>query len=124
MGVGAFDVFSIGHFLSGFVANKVIAPGDPNKSFIISNGVHFCMEVCEVHKHPVGGHVLESMQNHLTDIVFFAVGWGVGEYIEWRPSPQVSKPLFALLVLVMVQEIGREIFPKSWPVDAAYGGDA
>ena len=113
MGVDALDYHSLNHFVGGFVSFiclKSIGASDL-QSFTIANGVHLIIE-CLEHNQAKDGRLLESFENHVGDIVLFAVGWFLSRHVNIDAG--VSLPiLWCVLIFVMLKEIVREVYPYS-----------
>jgi len=122
MGVKAFDVWTIGHFVCGIIITATLIPSDPTLSLIVSNIFHLLLELAEQDINPKNGEILESGVNHMTDILAFFVGSVIGFYFTdyMLDHPTLRYILLFIGLLIGVQEFGRELFPESWPIWSAY----
>jgi hypothetical protein len=112
MGVGYVDVWSIGHFSFGAFSQALIQTTGVSTAFnfIIANYVHLFIELFE--KDVKFGKLSQSFENHITDIIFFFLGWLLS-YITNSAQyiPRGSLPiLWTMLVLSGVKDILIEIY--------------
>lgn len=116
------DLFTFSHFLLGFFGILVIFPSDPINSFLVINIVHLFLEIVENAKDP-NGKVLEPCYDHYNDQLAFTLGSIVAIIlgINIQNQPTVYCIVLMLWVFSFIQEIGRELFPKHWPINPAYG---
>lgn len=81
-------------------------------NFIIANGIHYMIERTEKSVAP-NGRVLETMENHLGDIIAFLLGWSIAyilrtsRYINSKNAPW----LWAVLIFFTMIEFLREMYP-------------
>ena len=75
MGIGYFDYWSIGHFSGGVLSQALIQTTGTSTALnlIIANSIHLFIELFE--KDVKFGKLAESFENHMTDIIFFFLGW-------------------------------------------------
>ena len=75
MGIGYFDHWSIGHFSGGVLSQALIQTTGTSTALnlIIANSIHLFIELFE--KDVKLGKLAESFENHMTDIIFFFLGW-------------------------------------------------
>ena len=116
MGNSAYDMYTLAHFVFGIFATYSLWPDDIYVSFVLSNVVHFFIEIAEKNQHPQTKKILESDTNHATDIFAFFIGsiiavilssiWPIENYSYVRPV------LFLLVSFVFLLEFTREIFPN------------
>lgn len=117
MGVKVFDIFSLGHFLSGglsFILFKSIKLSLSN-NFIFANGIHLILEYLENNISP-SGKILESNINHISDIILFLFGWFTSYlfnlYKYYIKLPKFIKSLLCIILsYIILEEIIREIYP-------------
>lgn len=125
MGVAALDESTVSHFIAGVVCVVVFDVWVPQHTallVLVANAVHLLMELNERNRcenNPTV--VLESLANHIGDIVGFAVGCLLGVWLlpmvrqatDWQPL-LLSTCLYggqAIVLYCAVSEIGRELFP-------------
>lgn len=110
-----FDRYSTGHFLLGsinYVVFKKLGVSD-DVNFIITNTIHLLVE-CNEHPVDPNGNVLETLQNHLGDIISFFLGWLVSYYfqIDTLLWSGIYPFLYCALLGTFILEVGRELFPN------------
>tara|TARA_B100000902_G_scaffold344754_1_gene350328 strand:- start:571 stop:1005 length:435 start_codon:yes stop_codon:yes gene_type:complete len=119
MGEGIVDRFSIEHFLYGSLSfllfKSINYPIYLN--FIITNGFHLFMELIIENNISPTGKILESNINHVSDIIFFLLGWLIAFYFNFykffKKFPLIIKIiLWIFLLMGGMWEIFREIYPK------------
>jgi len=109
MGLNDIDFWSTGHFMMGILSGYLFRMSGYNKltNFLITNGFHLFIEMIE--KPEYNGIILESLINHVTDIILFFVGWVISFNI-----PDANVPfLWIILIGVAIKEVYRELFPCS-----------
>lgn len=123
MGVSMFDIHSLGHLFSGMLSFSLLRNQNiPTLyNFIISNGVHYFIEINEKDITP-DGRVLETYQNHVGDNISFFTGWMIGSYykLDNYINSENSVYLWTLLLAVMSKEFLREIYPNNPWLTGAY----
>jgi len=113
MGVGYVDGWSVGHFAFGALSQALIqTTGISNNvfNFIIANYIHLFIELFE--KDVKFGKLAESFPNHITDIIFFFLGWLLSymtNSAQYIPSAFLPA-LWIILVLSCIKEILIEIY--------------
>ena len=80
-------------------------------NFMITNGIHAFIELIE--KKSYKGVLLESCVNHVSDIVFFFIGWIFSFALKNIQDINVIVLLRVVLLSIFLKEIYREIFPYS-----------
>jgi hypothetical protein len=117
MGVNILDYYSILHLLWGSITftliNSINIPLYFN--FILTNGLHLLIEILEHNKSPTG-KILENTTNHISDILFFLIGWLLAFKFNfnkfYKNFPLYIKIiLWVILILQFLEEIMRELFP-------------
>jgi hypothetical protein len=112
MGVRFVDRWSVGHFAFGALTQALIQTTGASTvfNFIIANYMHLFIELFE--KDVKFGKLSQSFKNHMTDIIFFFLGWllsymtNSAQYI-----PRTSLPvLWTMLVLSGIKDILIEIY--------------
>jgi len=113
MGVKAVDKWSFGHFMMGVLSGYLfrISSFTNVNNFLITNGIHAFIELIE--KKSYKGVLLESCVNHVSDIVFFFIGWVFSFALKNIQGTNVIVLLWIVLLSVFLKEIYREIFPYS-----------
>ena len=112
MGVGYVDGWSVGHFSFGALSQALIQTTGTSTAFnfIIANYIHLFIELFE--KDVKFGKLAESFPNHITDIIFFFLGWllsymtNSAQYIPCAFLPA----LWIILVLSCIKDILIEIY--------------
>jgi NhaP-type Na+/H+ or K+/H+ antiporter len=71
------------------------------------------------------GRVLETMENHIGDIIAFLLGWMIAYVLRMDRYITSGNALFLWIVLVgfIVKEVIREIYPYASIVTGAYTMD-
>jgi hypothetical protein len=71
------------------------------------------------------GRVLETMENHIGDIIAFLLGWMIAYVLRIDRYITSGNALFLWIVLVgfIVKEVIREIYPYASIVKGAYTMD-
>ena len=121
MGVKFTDFWTIMHFLFGVITTMALVPSKPMLSLVLGNVLHGSMEFTE-RDYDQNGKVLESRVNHVGDVLAFALGSIVG---LWFTDYTVQNPtlryiLLAVIIIAFVQEVSRELWPDTWPLDGAH----
>ena len=122
---GYVDIWTLGHFIFGFLSTSALLPSYPILSAIITNTLHLINELIEKSETP-DGKVLETDLNHIGDIIFFFFGSLLGIIYGTKifTEPKYSYYRYAILflsLLIYISEVGRELFPYSWTFfDSAY----
>lgn len=122
MGKEYFDLWSIGHFIFGFLSTSTILPSEPIISSIIANIFHLISELTEKSQ-TEDGKILENNKNHLGDILFFFIGSFLGVIYGSQYFIDSKYPRYIILFIILlfyINEIGREIFPYDWFFNPAY----
>jgi hypothetical protein len=118
-----FDIWSIGHFLSGFFLSLTIWPNNIFYSIIISNIIHIFAEYVENFEDP-DGYVLQTLKNKISDVVFFLIGSILSIpfviYFQNNKNIVLRYILIIIFLVIGIQEIGKEIFPYSWFYSPAF----
>jgi hypothetical protein len=93
-------------------------------NFGIANGIHYIIEKTEKSVAP-NGRVLETMENHIGDILAFLLGWMIAYVLRIDRYITSGNALFLWIVLVgfIVKEVIREIYPYESIVTGAYTMD-
>lgn len=119
MGLDAVDAWTLGHFIFGIIATIAICPEHPGIGILTGNIGHAYMEAME--KNYRKGVLVEADRNHYGDLVAFLMGSLVGIYFTpfTIKYPIVRWILVAILIIVVIQEWGREKWPEKWPFDPA-----
>jgi len=118
MGIEYVDYDTIGHLCWGVLSCSLLTYSKIPvlANFGIANGFHYMIEKTEKSVAP-NGRVLETIENHIGDILAFLLG--IDRYIT------SGNALFLWIVLVgfIVKEVIREIYPYASIVKGAYTKD-
>ena len=114
MGVLFVDAYTLGHGIGGILSCSLMQYSNIPVlvNFTIANGLHYMMERMEKSVAP-NGRVLETMENHIGDILAFFIGWMIA-YILRVDRYITSKSVYFLwfvLVGYILKETLREIYP-------------
>jgi hypothetical protein len=123
MGIKLVDGYTVGHFAGGILTCSLLKYSNipVGINFVIANGIHYLMEKNERSVAP-NGRVLETMENHIGDIIVFFVGWMIAYILRmdrYITSKNVSG-LWIVLLFFTAWEILREIYPYEVVVRGAY----
>jgi hypothetical protein len=93
-------------------------------NFGIANGFHYMIEKTEKSVAP-NGRVLETIENHIGDILAFLLGWMIAYVLRIDRYITSGNALFLWIVLLgfIVKEVIREIYPYASIVKGAYTKD-
>jgi hypothetical protein len=93
-------------------------------NFGIANGIHYIIEKTEKSVAP-NGRVLETIENHIGDILAFLLGWMIAYVLRIDRYITSGNALFLWIVLVgfIVKEVIREIYPYESIVTGSYTMD-
>ena len=93
-------------------------------NFGIANGFHYMIEKIEKSVAP-NGRVLETIENHIGDILAFLLGWMIAYVLRIDRYITSGNALFLWIVLLgfIVKEMIREIYPYASIVKGAYTMD-
>ena len=122
------DAHAKEHMLFGFLSYFMLLPppSNPIVSFIICNGLHIAEEMME-RTHNQYGHIIESFENHVADVLIFAYGWMLAflSSFWWvkTVSLWVRVPLLFLGLSTVTNVVSREFYPDRkkkyiWPFDS------
>ena len=126
MGIEYVDYDTIGHLCWGVLSCSLITYSNIPVllNFVIANGFHYMMEKTEKSVAP-NGRVLETMENHIGDILAFFIGWMIAyalrldRYVNHKIAPL----LWVVLIYNYSTEILREMYPYERRLDGAYTKD-
>ena len=126
MGIKYVDYDTIGHFCGGVLSYTMFQYSNvpPTLNFLIANGIHYMIEKTERSVAP-NGRVLETMENHIGDIIAFLLGWMIGYALrmERYVTSKIAPILWIVLLYNYSAEILREIYPYERRLDGAYTKD-
>jgi len=113
MGINIIDLYSVGHLMGGVLSRLVIFPNNKFISFIVGLIIHILIEFLEHEYNPISGKIIETKKNKVFDIIFYLIGWTIGEiYYENFKLNGISYYYYlVLLVFGYIMEFSREIFP-------------
>lgn len=119
MGVKVVDWWTLLHFLFGVITTMSVSPRNPWFGILIGNIAHSYGEALEGNYRK--GVLVESDRNHAGDMAAYLLGTFVGIYFTpfTIKHPIIRWILLVFLIVVTVQEFGREMWPDSWPFDPA-----
>ena len=114
MGVLFVDAYTLGHLLGGVLSCGLMQYSNIHVlvNFGIANGLHYIIERTEKSVAP-NGRVLETMENHIGDILSFFIGWMIAYILRvdrYITSNSVYFLWFVLIFFTMVETL-REIYP-------------
>jgi len=94
-------------------------------NFVIANGIHYLNERNEKSVAP-NGRVLETIENHIGDIIAFFVGWVIAYVLrlDRYVNHKIAPVLWFVLIYNYSAEILREMFPYERLFDGAYMKDS
>jgi len=126
MGISYVDISTLGHLLGGILSCSLMQYSNIPVlvNFTIANGLHYMMERMEKSVAP-NGRVLETMENHIGDILAFFIGWMIA-YILRVDRYITSKSVYFLwfvFIFYIMLEILREIYPYEPKLRGAYTVD-
>jgi hypothetical protein len=113
-GISYVDVHTIGHLCGGVLTYVLLqyshVPVAYN--FILSNVYHYLLEIIEKSVAP-NGRVLETIENHIGDIIAFFVGWVIAYVLrlDRYVTSKIAPVLWIVFLFGTVWEILREIYP-------------
>jgi len=126
MGIEYVDYDTIGHLCWGVLSCSLLTYSKIPvlANFGIANGIHYIIEKTEKSVAP-NGRVLETMENHIGDIIAFLLGWMIAYVLRIDRYITSGNALFLWIVLVgfIVKEVIREIYPYVSIVTGAYTMD-
>jgi len=112
MGVNFFDYWSLGHCIMGSLSQALFESIGTNivLNFVLTNFAHLMIEYFE--KDVKYGKVEESFINHMTDILFFFIGWYISYLLNFSKyiSGNSIPILFGILIVTFLKELLIEIF--------------
>jgi len=126
MGIEYVDYDTIGHLCWGVLSCSLLTYSKIPvlANFGIANGFHYMIEKTEKSVAP-NGRVLETIENHIGDILAFLLGWMIAYVLRIDRYITSGNALFLWIVLVgfIVKEVIREIYPYASIVKGAYTKD-
>ena len=126
MGIKYVDYDTIGHFCGGVLSYTMFQYSNvpPTLNFLVANGIHYMIEKTERSVAP-NGRVLETMENHIGDIIAFLLGWMIGYALRMERyiTNKIAPILWIVLLYNYSAEILREIYPYERRLDGAYTKD-
>jgi len=126
MGVLIFDAYTLGHIIGGVLSCSLMQYSNIPVvlNFTIANGVHYMIEKTEKSVAP-NGRVLETMENHIGDIIAFFIGWMIAYMVRmdrYITSKSVYVLWFIFIFFTMLETL-REIYPYESKLIGAYTVD-
>jgi len=114
MGTSIIDKYSFHHWWMGALSYLLFDTTGISMSnnFLLTNGIHLIIELLEHNVSP-DGTILESRQNHISDIIFFLIGWYISMFLQLqkRIHPTFIPFLWILFIATGFKEFYREIYP-------------
>lgn len=126
MGVLLFDAYTFGHGIGGVLSCSLMQYSNVPVlvNFGIANGLHYMIERTEKSVAP-NGRVLETMENHIGDILSFFIGWMIAYILRvdrYITSKSVYVLWFVLIFFTMLETL-RDIYPYEPKLNGAYTVD-
>ena len=114
MGVELIDMFTVGHFIMGFISYIILdsIKITTSSNMLLSNGLHLFIELIEHNKTP-GGLIIETNKNHIGDIVGFLLGWLLSFILKIKVSIWMYPILWVFIIYVTFMDLYREVFPDN-----------
>lgn len=109
MGKDFIDSSTTFHFLGGVLSRISIFPNNKVCSYVISILLHGFIELIEKSPNPYTG-TIESIENHIGDMVFFILGMLFGECFNNLSilTPEIRGLALFVILTVSFKEIVRE----------------
>jgi len=127
MGIEYVDKDTFGHLGGGILSYSLLQNSKLPilVNFVIANGIHYLIERNEKSVAP-NGRVLETIENHIGDIIAFFVGWVIAYVLrlERYVNNKIAPVLWFVLIYNYSAEILREMFPYERLFDGAYMKDS
>ena len=125
MGKNFIDLWTLFHCICGFLSTYTLIPSNIVVSAFVTNILHLIMETLENSKNKETDEILETRINHIGDIMAFLLGSIIANVLVLKyelviQSKIVRYSILFILLLIFIQEICRELLPKTWPFDSAY----
>jgi hypothetical protein len=126
MGVHPIDKYTFMHFICGYFVTSTLLPTYPLTSLSITNIIHLITElIIENEIITDTGQQIESTINHTTDIIAFFIGSLLGvlygcPFYAQKENIQQRIIVFSIMILITIQEVMRELLPRTWPISAAF----
>ena len=126
MGISYVDIWTLSHLLGGVLSCSLLTYSKIPvlANFGIANGFHYMIEKTEKSVAP-NGRVLETIENHIGDIVAFFVGWMIAYVLRFDRYVTSGNVSFLWIVLLgfIMKETLREIYPYASILKGAYTMD-
>lgn len=123
MGITYVDKDTFGHFCGGVLSCLLLQYSNVPVAynFILANGVHYLIERNEKSVAP-NGRVLETIENHIGDIIAFFVGWMIAYVLrlDRYVNNKIAPVLWIVLIFFTALEFLREIYPYKRLLIGAY----
>jgi len=123
MGITYVDKDTFGHFCGGVLSCLLLQYSNVPvaHNFILANGVHYMIERTEKSVAP-NGRVLETIENHIGDIIAFFVGWMIAYVLrlDRYVNNKIAPVLWIVLIFFTALEFLREIYPYKRLLIGAY----
>lgn len=112
MGKDLVDIYTFGHFIAGLLSQTLVSTSTNlslTSNFIVANFFHILIEFLEkgIDKN---GKIVETLKNHISDIIIFIIGWLVSYYNNIKVSERYIGILWFVLLIGAIKEIFRENF--------------
>jgi hypothetical protein len=126
MGITYVDKDTFGHWGGGVLSYSRLQNSKIPilVNFTLANGIHYLIERNEKSVAP-NGRVLETIENHIGDIIAFFVGWVIAYVLrlDRYVNNKIAPVLWIVLIYNYSAEILREIYPYERLVDGAFTTD-
>jgi len=123
MGIEYVDKHTFGHLGGGILSYSLLQNSKLPilVNFVIANGIHYLNERNEKSVAP-NGRVLETIENHIGDIIAFFVGWVIayGLRLDRYVNHKIAPVLWIVLLFFTALEFLREIYPYERLLGGAY----
>ena len=114
-----FDIFSIFHFIGGFLTTLVIYPDDRRVALILANCIHFITECSELSECSHNGNVSKIMDDHISDILLFLIGSIIAVfawdkiYEKFENNEELRHFAISITAIGWLLEVGLELVKYS-----------
>lgn len=122
MAIEPFEINSIGHLFGGILSRIVIFPNNRITSLLVGYLIHLIIELLENNYCPKGKK-LESNINHISDLIFYLLGWLFADYIYCKLKiNHINIFLYVFLLILFTYYNLKEIMREVLPYNKFFGG--